>query len=64
VYQGASTGDHSSDRPANATEGAGTALDYLLAALKILDESDASPALGARLNQTIDMLREELATKS
>lgn len=64
VYQGASTGDDPSSRPANAAKGAGQALDHLLAALKILDESEVSPAIGARLDQTIDMLREELAKRS
>ena len=64
VYQGASTGDDPSSRSSKPVEGAGQALEHLLAALKILDQSDVSPAIGARLDQTIDMLREELARRS
>lgn len=64
VYRGASTGDDPDDLPSSAPQAAGKALDHMVAALEILDAIDVSPAIGARLDQTIDMLRQELAKGS
>jgi hypothetical protein len=39
----------------------GEALGHMIAALRILDENDVSPIVGARLEQAIETLRDELA---
>jgi hypothetical protein len=48
----------------SAAGASGMALDHMIAALKLLDETDISPAVGARLEQALELLREELAKNS
>ena len=50
--------------PPSAVEDPGKALDHMLAALKILDANSLSPAIGARLDEAIEMLRKELARRT
>ena len=64
MYQGASTGNDPSAVTSSAVEDPGKALEHMLAALKILDANNLPPAIGARLDETIEMLREELAKRT
>lgn len=64
MYQSASTGDDPGQMRPSAAGASGMALDHMIAALKLLDETDISPAVGARLEQALELLREELAKNS
>jgi len=64
VYQGASSGCDPSDMPSSVVEEAGRALEHMVAALQLLDDSKFSPAVGARLDHAIETLRDEIAKSS
>jgi len=50
--------------PSSVVEEAGRALEHMVAALQLLDDSKFSPAVGARLDHAIETLRDEIAKSS
>lgn len=61
MYQDASTLGRQPNHPTRIAEQAAKALDHMVAALQIIDDSDIASVVGARLDHAIEILREEIA---